>query len=201
MSKNNVVVKCDPVNPGDNAGAQKVHPSRFLASWAAFRGKFKTYEVDDVLHELQKPGSRFEKYYPDWIPNCIASNISTIPHKEHGDMVTFVSNNTAVHEVFDRIIGKWEQMYNHKAYLHVFENDGISQQDMLESQNILRYISDEYKEFARWHDKFFDDETDFGGRPVIKEAAIENDEQQQIAQELQEMRDGRMFISKVGARR
>jgi len=198
ISKDNVTVKCDPLNPGDPR--EGVLKARFLASWASWRGTYSTQEVDEICHALQKPGSRFDKFFPDWIPNSIASNICKVPHAEAGDSCVYVSNNTAVHEVFDRITRNWDSMFNHKSYLHVYEQDGISTQDMSESRNILQYISDQYCEFARWEDKFFEDNYGGMGKPVIRDAAIENDEQARIAEELQTLMDGSLFISQVGRR-
>jgi len=199
VSKDNVTVKCDPLNPGDPR--EGIIKARFLASCAMWRGNMQTREVDQVMYDLYKPGARFDKFFPGWIPNCIASNIVDVEHCEKGECVSFVSNNTAVHEVFDRVTENWDRMYRARSYLHVFEQDGISAQDMMESRNILQYISDEYCEFARWEDKFFEDQPGAGGMPIIKETAVENDEQRGICQELRELQDGTMFIkSATGAR-
>lgn len=192
LSKDNVTVKCDPLNPGDEFhGMQK---ARFLASWTSWKGKFQTKEVDKAMHEIQKDGSRYDKFFPDWIPNCIASSISGAKQKQDiPRSVVFATNNTAVHEVFDRSIKSWDCMYKSKAYVHVFEQDGISVQDLMESRNIVQYISDAYTEFARWEDKFFE-EMSGGPKPVIRERAIDNDEQRNIAQELKELWHGEMYI-------
>ncbi|CAE8589992.1 unnamed protein product [Polarella glacialis] len=127
FSKDNVTVKCDPLNPGDQFHG--ILKARFLASWGSWRGSFQTKEVDQVLYDIQKSGSRYDKFFPDWIPNSIASNICRIPAKHVGESVVFTSNNTAVHEVFDRAIKNWDQIYKSKSYIHVFEQDGISTQD------------------------------------------------------------------------
>lgn len=200
ISKDNVTVKCDPLNPGDPR--EGIIKARFLASCACWRGNMLTREVDQVMYDLYKPHSRFTKYFPDWIPNCIASNICGVQHREKGECVSFVSNNTAVHEVFDRTIDNWDRMYRARSYLHVFEQDGISSQDMIESRNILQYISDEYCEFARWEDKFFEGDVQEGDtrKLIINEAAVENDEQQKICQELQELGDGTMYIKAANSR-
>jgi len=199
ISKDNVTVKCDPLNPGDPR--EGIIKARFLASCACWRGNMQTREVDQIMYDLYKVTSRYTKFFPDWIPNCIASNICSVPHCEKGECVTFVSNNTAVHEVFDRVIDNWDRMYRAKSYLHVFEQDGISAQDMMESRNILQYISDEYCEFARWEDQFFEDGSGGGGgKKIINDAAVENDEQQRICQELQELDDGTMYIKSAGGR-
>lgn len=196
ISKDNVTVKCDPLNPGDQYHG--VTKAIFLAAWASWRGAYSTKEVDQVLLDLQKDGSRFDRHFPDWIPNSIASNICRVEHQDIKESLVFTSNSTAVHEVFDRIIKQWDMLYSSKSYVHVFEQDGISQQDMQESKTILQYISDQYCEYARWEDKFFEDNV--SQRAVINDRAVENDQQREIAQELQELMDGRMYITKVDAR-
>lgn len=192
ISKDNVTCKCDPLNPGDPR--EGILRSRFLASFAAFRGECSSSEVDKVLFEIQQDGSRFDKFFPDWIPCSISSSICKIPHHEWGDCVTFVSNNTAIHDVFRRVINKWDDMYGSKSYLTHFEQDGISTQDMMESRNILLYISEQYRSFASLEDKFFEDKYE-GNKRVIKDSACLNDEQTALAQELQELDD--CYISSV----
>jgi len=200
ICKENVTISCDPLNPGDIHQDPPILPSRFLAAWSSWRGNFQTYEVDQVIRFLQKPNSRFEKFFPDWIPNAIASNICSVPHKEVGESVCFTSNNTAVSKVFERLLRNWDKMFHHKSHVHVYEMEGISRELMMESRNVIQYIMDQYLEFARWDDKLFEDNPGVGGRPMIKESAIENDEQQKIATQLQELRDGDMYISGVDIR-
>ena len=59
ISKDNVCLKCDPLNPGDPR--EGILRSRYLASFAAFRGNCLSSEVDEVIHMIQKDGSRFDK--------------------------------------------------------------------------------------------------------------------------------------------
>ena len=35
----------------------------------------KLFQRPEVLYDFQKDGSRYDKFFPDWIPNSIASNI------------------------------------------------------------------------------------------------------------------------------
>mmetsp|Transcript_51033 Transcript_51033/g.114880 ORF Transcript_51033/g.114880 Transcript_51033/m.114880 type:complete len:511 (+) Transcript_51033:132-1664(+) len=194
ISKDNVTVKCDPLNPGDKR--EGIETARFLAAWASWRGKdFRTREVEHVTHSLQKKGSRFDKHFPDWISGCIASNICDVPHTELGDCVCLTSNNTAVHEVFDRIMHAWDSLHKPKAYLHVFEQDGISVENMMESRNILEYISEQYCEFAKWEDNIIK-EAEGEARPAVHDPAITNEEQGRIAHELAELAVP-MYISSV----
>eukprot|EP00929_Paragymnodinium_shiwhaense_P078548 TRINITY_DN40734_c0_g1_i1.p1 TRINITY_DN40734_c0_g1~~TRINITY_DN40734_c0_g1_i1.p1 ORF type:complete len:530 (-),score=86.26 TRINITY_DN40734_c0_g1_i1:76-1665(-) len=200
ISKDSMTVKCDPLNPGDPR--EGVLRARFLACWASWRGDIPASEADDIAYNLTKSGSRYDKFFPDWIPNGIASNNCAVAHSMHsfgstgggeehhgaGKSVTFISNNTAVHEVFDRVGATWDKFYDHKAYIHVYEQEGISQQDMMESRNCLQYISDQYCEMAQWDDQIL---KEMGGGWMIRESAIRTDEQQRIAQELKELGNGR----------
>ena len=45
-----------------------------------------------------------------------------------------------------------DSVYKSRAYVHVFEQDGISVQDLVESRNIVNYISDAYKDWVDWRD-------------------------------------------------
>mmetsp|Transcript_8918 Transcript_8918/g.23912 ORF Transcript_8918/g.23912 Transcript_8918/m.23912 type:complete len:547 (-) Transcript_8918:28-1668(-) len=200
MSKDSVSVKCDPLCPGDPS--QNILRARFLASWASWRGKsWNSQEIDEVHYWLQKDGSRYDKFFPDWIPNAIGSSICSQPHCDKGECVTFVTNSTAIHEVFDRIQQNWQRMFKQKAYMHVFEQDGISREDMAESANVMQYISDQYCEFARKEDKILEPPSTARAAPSIREKAVENDEQRQIAEWLSELAGadghGTMFIEGI----
>lgn len=158
-------------------------------------------EVYQVTRDLMKSPSRFDKFFPDWIPSCIASNICSVPHVEIGESVCFSSNNTAVHEVFDRVIAEWDDMFNPKAYLHVFEKEGVSAQDMMESRNMLQYISEQYAEYSRWEDKFFEEGVTADGKPVINDRAIDYEDQRKMLEEMQDLADGTMYLSQVSGGR
>jgi len=109
---------------------------------------------------------------------------------EYGTSVTFVSNNTAVYEVFDRCIRSWDQMYRSKSYLHVFEQDGIHPQDMMESRQLLQYVSDQYKAYASWADKFSEEgKFDAQGRELPNKKAVQNEEQALLIEEMRDLRD------------
>mmetsp|Transcript_18685 Transcript_18685/g.45010 ORF Transcript_18685/g.45010 Transcript_18685/m.45010 type:complete len:516 (+) Transcript_18685:14-1561(+) len=186
IHKDNVTVSCDTTNPGDmREGKTK---ARFLASFAAFRGSrhdLPTSSVDQELFELQH--KRYDKFFPDWIPNCVATSLCDVPHADFPKAsVAFTSNSTAIHEVFDRLIKMWEDMYKSKSFLHVFEQDGISTSDMVESRNVLQYVSDQYKELAKWPDKFFEEKA---GPRSIAPGEDRSDEEMKIIEELLHLDD------------
>ena len=186
LVKESISLSCEPLNPGTGEGQVK---ARSLASFAAFRGDFGAAEVDEVLRDLEKHGSHFDRIFPDWIPCSISQSICSTPHPEIGNCVTYASNNTAIHEVFDRIGSDWDKMFAVKSHLHVYEKDGIHANDMLEARNVVRYLSDQYRDYARWEDKLLDNKIGADGRRLINEAAAVNDEQRKVLEELTKLQN------------
>lgn len=193
LMKDNVTVKCDPLNPGDSQHG--IPRARILASWASWRGNFQTQEVDRVLHDMCKPGSRFDKHYPDWIPNPIASCVCKQKHCEAGDSVVYVANNTAVTEVLENIGKNWDKMMSSKSYLHVFQNEGISEEDMRESRGILKYLKEFYNGWAQKEDKMIDNKTF-----QINDVALDTDDHEAIARELKELMQEDMYLEMTKSR-
>ena len=146
-------------------------------------------DVDEVLRNLQKRGGHYDRIFPNWIPGCISSSICAKPHNKLGDSVTYVSNSTAIHEVFDRIGRDWDKMYQSRSHLHVFEQDGIHTDDMLGARNVVRYLSDQYKDYAKWEDALLDTKLGPDGFRLKNEKAALNDEQDQILEELRKLQN------------
>jgi len=195
LKQENTTLTCDTLNPGTGEGAL---PARSLAGFAAFRGDMASSDMDEVLRDLQKAGGFFDRIFPDWIPGCISSSICSKPHSKLGNSATYVSNNTAIHEVFDRIGRDWDKMYHNKSHLHVFEQDGLHTDDMLGARNVVRYLSDQYKDYARWEDTLLENKVGEDGFKAKNQKSALNDEQDQLLEELRRLqnfeisnRDGR----------
>lgn len=59
---------------------------------------------------MLKEGSRFDRFFPDWVPNTIASNMCAQPHCEKKDSVVFIANNTSIVDVrHARLGGRWSR--------------------------------------------------------------------------------------------
>lgn len=175
LMKENVTVHCDPLNPGD--ATTNTPRSRILASWAAWRGNFKTQEVDDILFEMSKTGSRFDQHYPDWIPNPIASNICKKAHSDFGESVVYVANNTAVGQVFAHSMQCFDNMFNKKSFMHHFSANGVAEDDLKEARNTMEYIKESYRAHADKEDKIIKE-----GK--VNDRCIEHDDHRRWADEL-----------------
>lgn len=194
VSKNNVTVSCDPLRPKDPS--TETPRARFLSSFACWRGAFSSYEIDKIVAELQAPSSHFDSHFPDWIPNNISTNMCSVPHGDYGDCITYVSNNTAVHEVFHNIGKQFDTLFKRGAHTHVFVQDGIDKDLMQESRNIVEYIRMRYVHYANLDDKLLDGTPSRpGGKRQINQNAVTNETLAEIAQVLQQLDDGTMYIS------
>ena len=186
LDRENVTLSCDPLDPG----------SRTMASFAAFRGKFSSSEVDDILWDLEKHGSHFDRIFPDWIPCSISSSICATASPERGNSVTYVANTTAIHEVFDRIGADFDKMFDARSHIHRYEENGLSNTDMLEARNVVKYLGDQYRDYAGWEDKLLENKLGPDGFRKVNEKAVGNEEQAQILDELRKLQN--IYISAPG---
>lgn len=123
--------------------------SRALATMLAFRGQISASKVDEITIMLQKAGSAFDKYYPDWIPNSISASISGGPET----CVSAFANNSCIHQFFDRIVSAFDKQLRAKSHLYLYEENGIHADEMNEARHVVAHVSDQYKECAQWDDK------------------------------------------------
>ena len=103
--------------------------SRYLASFLAYRGSTITAsEVDHSLITMQKSGSRFDQYLPDWIPNSLSASICS---QGTSPSVTCLANNTSIHEFFDRVTDSFRQQFRVNSHLYLYEQNGIHREEMV----------------------------------------------------------------------
>ena len=129
---------------------------------------------------LQKNGSDMDPYYPDWIPNSVCASISKGPSRS--SLLT-VLNLTSMHEFLDRIIFSFKKQFKAKSHLYIFEENGLHAEELWEALNLVQYVSDQYKEYARYPDKVVS--ADKTGKLTIDDSGLSlNSEQRYIANEL-----------------
>ena len=156
--------------------------SRYLSTMLAYRSSLiGPSEVDDVTVSLQKNGSDMDPYYPDWIPNSVSASISAGPSRS----LLTVFNSTSMHEFLDRTIENFKKQFKAKSYLYVFAENGLHTEELWEAMNLVQYVSDQYKEYARYPDKLVTTDRS-GTRRMIDESGPMplDSEQRLIANEL-----------------
>ncbi|XP_070536937.1 tubulin beta-4B chain-like [Ptychodera flava] len=92
--KNNMV-SCNPFQ------------GRYLTFAAIFRGRMSMNEVDQQILELRRKKSR---YFVDWIADHVKTAVCDIPLRDLKRSVTFLANNTSIHEVFKRVLNDFNTM-------------------------------------------------------------------------------------------
>ena len=168
------------INPG-NHSLSVTRGNRYLTTLLAYKGtSIEPSEVDDVSVMLQKNGSEMDPFYPDWIPNSVCASISQGTSRS----LLSVFNTTAAHEFLDRTIANFIKQFKSKSNLHAFEENGVHSEEMLEALNLVEYVSQQYKEYARYPDKIV--KIDKSGKRVINDSQSlhVSNEQRQIAHEL-----------------
>lgn len=84
----NMMAACDP------------RKGKYLTVTSILRGKMSMKEVDDNMHNIQDKNSAS---FIEWIPNNIKTAVCDIPPRGYKLSGTFIANNTAIHELFNRI--------------------------------------------------------------------------------------------------
>ncbi|CEM35466.1 unnamed protein product [Vitrella brassicaformis CCMP3155] len=131
LQPENCVVKCDTLRLDTG---EHWRTSRFLPSFATFRGKTEylaTSEINDVLQRMPHT-TVYDAHFPDWTPTCLSSCICTVPPagKQFDQSVTYITNCTAFHEVLERIGDAWDKLYKAKAHLYIYEAEGMEIEEM-----------------------------------------------------------------------
>ncbi|KAI8872775.1 tubulin C-terminal domain-like protein, partial [Ramicandelaber brevisporus] len=60
---------------------------------------------------------------------------------------TFVANNTAVMQVFQRFQEQFHKMFHRKAYLHWFTDEGMDEMEFTEAESNLNDLIAEYQQY------------------------------------------------------
>ncbi|CEL93227.1 unnamed protein product [Vitrella brassicaformis CCMP3155] len=159
MQSENCVVDCDPLKVDTQ---EHWRTSRFLASFAAFRGKkerLATSEINDVLSTVPH-NTVYDRHFPDWIPTCLSSCICTVPpaEKQFDLSVTYLTNCTAFQEVLERMREAWDKLYRAKAHLYIYEAEGMEVEEMKEAREALEDLLNRYRTYGGFPDRLEKDE-------------------------------------------
>lgn len=123
-----------------------IHPEhgKYLTCAAFFRGKVSMKEIEALLHDVQVKNT---SQFVEWIPHHIQAVACDIPPKGLRFSSTFVGNTTAIQELFKKIDEQYKTMFNRKAYLHWYTEEGMDLSEMTEANNNLRDLVSEYQQY------------------------------------------------------
>ncbi|XP_059472359.1 tubulin beta chain-like [Neocloeon triangulifer] len=127
----NFLVDCDP-----NHG-------RYLTMAAILRGNFSMNEVETEFAAMQKKHSAA---FVPWVPNNVTISSCAIPPIGRERSATVIGNNSAIAEVFKRLVNQFEAMFAKRAYLHWFTGEGMDLQEFHEASKNVRDLISEYQQ-------------------------------------------------------
>jgi tubulin beta len=135
-----------------------------------FRGKASTKEVDDQMTIVQSKNSA---YFVEWIPSNVKTAVCNIPPPGYELAGTFVGNNTAMQELFRRIVDQFSSMFKRKVFLHLYTGEGMDEMEFHEAESDIQDIIAEYQQYQECGiDDTYEGDGEDGGEEVVDEEAF-----------------------------
>uniref|UniRef100_A0A8C9ARY3 Tubulin beta chain n=1 Tax=Prolemur simus TaxID=1328070 RepID=A0A8C9ARY3_PROSS len=128
----NTMAACDP------------RRGRYLTVACIFRGKMSTKEVDQQLLSVQ---TRHSSCFVEWIPNNVKVAVCDIPPRGLSMAATFIGNNTAIQELFNRVSGHFSAMFKRRAFVHWYTSEGMDINEFGEAESNIHDLISEYQQF------------------------------------------------------
>ncbi|VDN96758.1 unnamed protein product [Rodentolepis nana] len=128
----NMMAACDPRH------------GKYLTVAGMFRGHISMKEIDENMLSVQNKNSA---YFVEWIPNNVKTAVCDIPPRGLRMSVTFIGNNTAIQEIFKRIVDQFTAMYKRRAFLHWYTGEGMEESEFEEAKTNIDDLNSEYQQF------------------------------------------------------
>ncbi|KFB44613.1 AGAP002770-PA-like protein [Anopheles sinensis] len=138
----NQLVKCDP------------RTGRYMSCCLLYRGEVSPIEINRSLQELRRNRS---VRFVDWCPTGFKIGINyqppiAVPGSDLArtdQALCVLSNNTAVKSAWSRVAGKYQQLYERRAFLHHYLDEGIEEPDLAEALENIRTLISDYEEIEK----------------------------------------------------
>ncbi|KAH7186130.1 tubulin beta subunit [Fusarium flagelliforme] len=133
-------------NPRNMMTGSDFRNGRYLTCSAIFRGKVSAKEVEDQMHKIQQKNSA---YFVEWIPNNVQTSLCSVPPQglRMSSTFTFVSNSTAIQEIFKRVGEQFTAMFRRKAFLHWYTGEGMDEMEFTEAESNMNDLVSEYQQY------------------------------------------------------
>jgi len=153
FDRKNMLVACDP------------RFGRYLTAFCIYRGKIASREVDHAIEQVQ---SKNLTHFVDWIPDNVSVSLVSVPPVGQKHAATCLGNSTAIQEVFKRNLGQFNAMYNRRAFLHWYTEEGMDPMEFTEAQSNTQDLIAEYQQYQEA----------VGGEEDLEDEVIEEGEAQ-----------------------
>lgn len=121
---------------------------RLISLTSLFRGKeLPTWEIVNQMKNLKNRISASNLC--DFIPNNFLVGVCDVPEKDLSNTVTFLSNSTAVRDIFTRLTSKFEAARKRKVFTHCYLS---LRMDDLEFDEALENLKDNLRRYEYCHD-------------------------------------------------
>ena len=131
---------------------------KFLTASILYRGAkddISTFEVDKEIAGVKYQSKYYGQFAP-WIPNNFKYSLINVPSKGFDSTsnknvnipmsATFVSNHTAIKNCFDSFLKKFKKLYQKKAFLHWYFEEGMDEENFEEASMKISDLITEYQE-------------------------------------------------------
>ncbi|KAG8278948.1 hypothetical protein J6590_007956 [Homalodisca vitripennis] len=144
----NQLVRCDP------------RQGKYMACCLLYRGDVAPKDVNYSIAVVKnKKSINFVDWCPTGFKVIVGINYQTPSMPEDGDLsstkraVCMLSNTTAIVEAWKKLNEKFDLMWAKRAFVHWYHNEGMEQEEFIESRNDLAVLELDYMEV----NKSFDD--------------------------------------------
>ena len=126
----NMMAACDPTH------------GKYLTAATIFRGQMTLKEVEDHVYDLQNKNSHL---FAKWIPDNVKIAVCNIPPVGLNMAATFIGNNTAIQDVFKRVLEQFSAMFRRRAFLHWYTGQGVDEMEITEAEANVTDLVSEYQ--------------------------------------------------------
>jgi tubulin beta len=132
FNASNFMAACDP------------RDGKYMTASVIFRGPVPAKEVDENMIVTL---NRNAPYFADWIPHNIKQSICNSPPLGHNMGVSLIGNNTAIHDIFQRIVDQFKSLFGKKAFLHWYTGEGMDEMEFTEAESNAVDLIAEYHQY------------------------------------------------------
>jgi tubulin beta len=108
---------------------------------------FSLMTIQEALTALT---DRHASAFTEWIPNHIMVSLSHTPYpvpSQSRCSSTLIANNTAIQEIWKRILDQYSVMFHRKAFLHWYTAEGMEEMEFIEAEENLKDLITEYQQY------------------------------------------------------